>query len=330
MLSIPSDIWQDMIEHARDLDPHECCGILAGTDEHVTMQYRITNILARMHDEADLAHFDQAKLSDLKNLTPEERADVAFQMDAQEMSRAQKDIRQKGITLKAFYHSHTFSPARPYSPILQSPWNSKTTANDSTFLNPTTSSSLSKIKNVPSSAPIGFESLKPRKFPSGAVHCRFELTTFLDIPSPSCHNAETLFFPLPRSVTMLSSRLSVLMLSLLVPLSASMTTPSLAFTDEPGKEGSFYSPVIRVVPERGFILINSGSGILWLKASEAAMPHISKLPVGGLLDVVVEFQGKPNPPIIKSWKLASGDSACRVFDGTQCVGKEKKGESVTE
>lgn len=113
MLSIPSDIWQDMIEHARDRDPHECCGILAGTDEHVTIQYRITNVLARMHDEADLAHFDQAKLSDLKKLTPEERADVAFQMDAQEMSRAHKDIRQKGITLKAFYHSHTFSPARP-------------------------------------------------------------------------------------------------------------------------------------------------------------------------------------------------------------------------
>lgn len=129
---------------------------------------------------------------------------------------------------------------------------------------------------------------------------------------------------------MLSSRRVTLMLPLLMSLFTSMTTLSLAFTDEPGKEGSFYSPVIRVVPDRGFILINSGNGILWLKASEAAMPHLSKLPVGGLIDVIVEFQGKPNPPIIKSWKLASGDSTCRVFDGTQCVGKEKKGSSVTE
>lgn len=112
MLSIPSDIWEDMIQHARALDPHECCGILAGTDSTITDQYRITNILAQM-PEADLARFDQAKLSDLKQLTPEERADIAFQMDAQEMSQAQKDIRQKGITLKGFYHSHTFSPARP-------------------------------------------------------------------------------------------------------------------------------------------------------------------------------------------------------------------------
>lgn len=129
---------------------------------------------------------------------------------------------------------------------------------------------------------------------------------------------------------MLSSRRVTLMLPLLMSLFASTTTLSLAFTDEQGKEGSFYSPVIRVVPDRGFILINSGNGILWLKASEAAMPHLSKLPVGGLIDIIVEFQGKPNPPIIKSWKLASGDSTCRVFDGTQCVGKEKKGSSVTE
>lgn len=129
---------------------------------------------------------------------------------------------------------------------------------------------------------------------------------------------------------MLSSRRVPLMLPLLMSLFASMTTLSVAFTDEQGKEGSFYSPVIRVVPDRGFLLINSGSGILWLKASETAMPHLSKLPVGGLIDVVVEFQGKPNPPIIKSWKLASGDSTCRVFDGTHCVGKEKQGSSVTE
>ena len=120
------------------------------------------------------------------------------------------------------------------------------------------------------------------------------------------------------------ARLFAFILPLLIVLVASTSTPGWAFTDEPGKEGSFYSPVIRVVADQGFILITSGSGILWLKASEAAMPHLSKLPVGGLLDVVVEFQGKPNPPIIKSWKLASGDSACPVFDGTQCVQPKKK------
>ena len=113
MLSIPSEIWADMVAHARELDPHECCGILAGNEDGtISQHYRITNILATM-TEAELARFDQAKLSDLKQLSPEERADIAFQMDAMEMARAQKDIRQRGLTLKAFYHSHTFSPARP-------------------------------------------------------------------------------------------------------------------------------------------------------------------------------------------------------------------------
>lgn len=113
---------------------------------------------------------------------------------------------------------------------------------------------------------------------------------------------------------------SILLIVLLLLTSA----PTWAFTDEPGKEGSFYSPIIRVVPDKGFILITSGSGILWLKASEAAMPHLSKLPVGGLIDVVVEFQGKPNPPVIKLWKLASGESDCPEFDGKQCVPPAKK------
>jgi proteasome lid subunit RPN8/RPN11 len=112
MLTIPDLILQDMIVHARELDPHECCGILGGLDGTVSEHYRITNILATL-SEQDLARFDGAKLSDLKQLTPEERADIAFQMDAREMAQAQKDMRTKGVILQAFYHSHTFSPARP-------------------------------------------------------------------------------------------------------------------------------------------------------------------------------------------------------------------------
>lgn len=112
MLAIPSPILQDMITHARELDPHECCGILGGVDGIVAKHYRITNILASL-SEQELARFDGAKLSDLQQLTPEERADIAFQMDAREMAHAQKDMRTQGMVLQAFYHSHTFSPARP-------------------------------------------------------------------------------------------------------------------------------------------------------------------------------------------------------------------------
>ncbi len=112
MLHIPSGILQDMITHARELAPHECCGILSGTNQTVTETYRITNILANMA-ENDLSRFDGAKLSDLQRLSPEERADIAFQMDAREMAMAQREIRSKELDLLGFYHSHTSSPARP-------------------------------------------------------------------------------------------------------------------------------------------------------------------------------------------------------------------------
>ena len=112
----------------------------------------------------------------------------------------------------------------------------------------------------------------------------------------------------------------------LIVFSSSITLllTSFAITDEPGKEGSFYSPIIRVVPDKGFLMISTNGGILWLKASEAAAPHLAKLPKGGLIDVKVVFQGKPNPPVIQSWKVASGDSTCNVFDGSTCLQAEKK------
>ena len=112
MLHLPSGIIQDMIAHAQELAPHECCGLLSGKDQTVSEHYRITNILANMA-EGDLSRFEGAKLSDLQRLSPEERADIAFQMDAREMAMAQRDIRSKELDLIGFYHSHTASPARP-------------------------------------------------------------------------------------------------------------------------------------------------------------------------------------------------------------------------
>ncbi len=113
MIFIPATIWDDLIAHARELDPHECCGVLAGKDGVILAQYRITNILANMTEDELATFFEKGKLSDLKNLSPDERADIAFIMDTMEFSSAVKDIRQKELTLPIFYHSHTSSPARP-------------------------------------------------------------------------------------------------------------------------------------------------------------------------------------------------------------------------
>ncbi len=111
-LTIPPQIVNDLIAHARELDPYECCGFLAGTDKTVTRLYRIKNVVG-LDGASEAASFDEAKMDHLSRLSPDERAEIAFMMDAQEMFHAVKDMRKNGLTLQAVYHSHPHDPARP-------------------------------------------------------------------------------------------------------------------------------------------------------------------------------------------------------------------------
>ena len=45
-LTIPQSILDAMVAHARELDPYECFGLLAGINGAVTHVYRIKNIVA--------------------------------------------------------------------------------------------------------------------------------------------------------------------------------------------------------------------------------------------------------------------------------------------
>lgn len=111
-LRIPQPILDDLIAHARALAPHECCGFLAGKNSVVTHLYRITNVVA-LEGAAEQASFDTAKMEHLGRLSPQERAEIAFVMDAQDMFRAVKDMRKQGLELQVVYHSHPHDPARP-------------------------------------------------------------------------------------------------------------------------------------------------------------------------------------------------------------------------
>lgn len=111
-LVIPQPILDDMIAHARELAPHECCGLLAGTNGVVSRMYRITNIVA-MEGAQNLSSFDPAKVAHLERLSPAERAEIAFVMDMQDFSTAKKDMRNQGLDLQVVYHSHPHDPARP-------------------------------------------------------------------------------------------------------------------------------------------------------------------------------------------------------------------------
>ena len=111
-LIIPQHALDELIAHARELDPYECCGFLAGTGQTVSRVYRIKNIVS-LDGAAETASFDDAKVRHLSRLSPEEKAEIAFIMDAQEMFQAVKDMRKHSLTLQAVYHSHPHDPARP-------------------------------------------------------------------------------------------------------------------------------------------------------------------------------------------------------------------------
>lgn len=111
-LVIPKTIVDDIIAHAKELTPHECCGLLAGTNGVVSHLYRIKNIVA-MEGAQNLSSFDAAKVAHLERLSPAERAEIAFVMDMQDFSTAKKDMRNKGLDLQVVYHSHPHDPARP-------------------------------------------------------------------------------------------------------------------------------------------------------------------------------------------------------------------------
>jgi len=84
------------------------------------------------------------------------------------------------------------------------------------------------------------------------------------------------------------------------------------------KTKSIFSPIIDVDEKLGFLFVSSGSGIVIVQASEAAKPHLGKLPIGGMIDLVVEYKKGRKAPLLKSWKVVAGESECKIFDGTGC------------
>ncbi|MCA1958011.1 MAG: hypothetical protein LDL14_05725 [Nitrospira sp.] len=86
-------------------------------------------------------------------------------------------------------------------------------------------------------------------------------------------------------------------------------------------EKSYYSPVIHIDVENHRILISQLGGVFYIDVPEAARPHMEKLPISGLVDFVVEIQGENEMPVLKSWKVKSGESTCMHFNGKECRDK---------
>ena len=86
MLHLNEKYAKEMLAHAREDNPNECCGILGGKDGEVLKLYRIVNT---------------------------EASPFRYRMDSSAHYRAIKDMDDNGWETIAVYHSHTHSPAYP-------------------------------------------------------------------------------------------------------------------------------------------------------------------------------------------------------------------------
>ena len=86
MTRISRSLVNEMVAHARESLPNECCGILAGPAGEVVKSYRMTNVAA---------------------------SPFRFSMDPAELVAVDAEAGDKGWELIAIYHSHTQSEAYP-------------------------------------------------------------------------------------------------------------------------------------------------------------------------------------------------------------------------
>jgi hypothetical protein len=94
----------------------------------------------------------------------------------------------------------------------------------------------------------------------------------------------------------------------------------LGLLGSPGfaEDKSFYSPVIQVDVDTHRVLISTLGGVFWIDVPDTAKPHIEKLPISGLVDFVVEMRENGQAPLLKTWKVKSGETSCLHFDGKAC------------
>jgi [CysO sulfur-carrier protein]-S-L-cysteine hydrolase len=85
-MRIPRQLVDEMVAHAREDLPNECCGMVGGRDGEATEVIRVVNAAA----------------------TP-----LRYEMDPQGQFNALKAIEDGGNELLAIYHSHTRSAAYP-------------------------------------------------------------------------------------------------------------------------------------------------------------------------------------------------------------------------
>jgi proteasome lid subunit RPN8/RPN11 len=85
-MRIARDLYEEMIAHAREDAPNECCGMVGSTDGRAMAVYRAVNA---------------------------EASPLRFRIDPEEQLVLHNRIDDAGLDLGAIYHSHTRTEPRP-------------------------------------------------------------------------------------------------------------------------------------------------------------------------------------------------------------------------
>jgi len=85
-MEVPRSIVDELIAHAREDAPDECCGIVATENDRAVKVFRATNA---------------------------EASPVRYSLDPREQYDITMEIERNGWELGVIYHSHTRSPAYP-------------------------------------------------------------------------------------------------------------------------------------------------------------------------------------------------------------------------
>ena|SRR5437764_571780 len=85
-MRLSTDLYEEIVAHARSEAPNECCGMIASRDGEAVKVYRATNAAA---------------------------SPLRYEIDGAEQYHIQMEIEDSGLDLGAIYHSHTRTEPYP-------------------------------------------------------------------------------------------------------------------------------------------------------------------------------------------------------------------------
>ena len=103
----PEALRAQLLEHAREGDPDEVCGILAGRADRVERIFRVANT-ADSVDAASGVFRDRSSGAATSGRKP-----VHYYMDPRDQLRVYNEIDDLDLDVVGYYHSHTQTEARP-------------------------------------------------------------------------------------------------------------------------------------------------------------------------------------------------------------------------